>query len=64
MKKLTVNAMIAAAVVIFSSMGFGAGAAFAQTNQIELCPDGQTYEFEYVCSRETLQCVLVWQGCR
>jgi hypothetical protein len=62
MTKFKTRLLIAAAAATFSTTGFGAGAAIAQ-DQVQLCPEGQTYEFHYECDRETRQCVLVWQGC-
>lgn len=63
MHRLTVKTLALAGFAAFSIAGFGVTSASAQEAQIELCPDGQTYEVHYVCSRVTLQCVIEWQGC-
>lgn len=62
MRKFTAKLAIAAAFATFSTAGFGAGAAIAQ-DQIQLCPEGQTYTISYKCHPETRICVIEWQGC-
>ncbi len=63
MHRFTVKSLIVAGLAAFSLAGFGAESANAQEHQIELCPDGQTYEIHFVCDRVTLACVVEWEGC-
>lgn len=62
MKNLIVKLTVIASLSAAASAGLGVGSSLAQ-NQVQLCPEGQTYEFVFECNRETRQCVLVWEGC-